>query len=139
MDADNNGPNALSQKYRQQLDELLAAAGVIERSERPETIDYTIGEEHLYDLAGLVNDVGYGHFVGVYTAAADEISVGEAREMAGHHAAMVVAVSMLRFGLDFPGTAQALLEVASDDVAEQGQTVATEIHNHLYGRCGCDK
>lgn len=139
MDADNHETHALSQKCQQQLDDLLAAAEVIEEAEGSVTIDHAIGEEHLYDLGRLVNDVGYGHFVGSYNAAGDEISVGEAKEIAGHHAAMVVALSMLRFGLDFPGTAQALLDAASEDVAEQAQTVATEIYNHLSGRCGCDK
>ena len=125
MDPGNNQPNALSPKLRQQMDELLATTGLTEEAEGPETIDHPIVEKHLHELVRLVNDVGL--------AADNEMPVSEAREMA-----TVVALSMLKFGLDFPGTAKALIDSAGEEMAQLGQTVAAEIYNHLYGRCGRD-
>ena len=138
MDYDNEDRQILSPELQQVLDEALAAADMVAYPETPGTDDRDINERHVHELVAMVNAAGHSQFVEAYNAADDEISVGEARGLASHHAGAVVALSMLKFGLDFPSAALAVIATAGPEMAEQGQTVAVDIYNHITGRCDCD-
>ena len=94
VDNEISHPVPLAQDVRQQLDELLAAAGVSDQTIGPDIAYPTINNMHLQQLVGMINAAGHSHLVGAYNAADDEMSVGEAKEMANHHgSAMTTCLS----------------------------------------------